>query len=120
MNPTDPTSYHTASNLSFVFKVIERLAADRFNVRTGLFNLLPTGRSAYRQFRGSLEAWAVQWLGHWPLMQRIRGSIPRSPSTLKEIFLWPLRTAQLVNWHGDGLGPENLDSFPSVPLDSVL
>ena len=47
----------------------------------------------------ALEACAVQWLGHWSLVQRVRGSIPRSPSTLRETFIGPLRTAQLVHWY---------------------
>ena len=31
-----------------------------------------------------LEACVVQLLGHWPLVQRVRCSIPRSPSTFRD------------------------------------
>ena len=50
MDQIDPKSYHPVSNISFVSKIIERLAANRFNVCTGLFNLLPAQQSAYQQF----------------------------------------------------------------------
>ena len=51
------------------------------------------------RLRHAMTFWAVQWLGHWPLMQRVRGLILLSPSTFREIFLGPLRTVQLVNWY---------------------
>ena len=44
------------SNLSFVSKIVERLAANRFNAHTGLFNLLPARQSAYRQFHSTETA----------------------------------------------------------------
>ena len=40
----------------------------------------------------------AQLLGHWLLVQRVRGSNPRSPSTFRDLFIGPLRTARLVNW----------------------
>ena len=50
-----------------------------------------------------LEASVAQWLVHWLLVLRVPGSIPRSPSTFRDLFLGPLRTTQLVHLHRVGL-----------------
>ena len=54
----DLKSYHPVSNLSFVSKIIERLAANKFNVHSGLFNLLQRDN----QHTGSFIQWRLQSL----------------------------------------------------------
>ena len=50
-DPTDLKSYRAVSRLSFFLsKVIKKLVENRFNVRSGLFNLLSARQSTYRQF----------------------------------------------------------------------
>lgn len=56
MNPNNPKSYRSVSNLSFVSKVIDRFAANRFNAQTGLFNLLPAQQSAHWYFQSTKSA----------------------------------------------------------------
>ena len=59
MDPTDPKSYLQMSNLILVSKVIEALAANKFNVHTGPFNLLTARQPAYRQLHSTETAVTV-------------------------------------------------------------
>ena len=81
--------------------------AQRSDVRPTSTAVFVTGPAQLR------SAWAVQWLGHWPLVQRVWGSIPRSPSTFRDLFIVHLRTARSVHWYWVGLRHGNLGSFPS-------
>ena len=47
LDPADLKSYRPISNVSFISKLIERIAVNRFNVHANLFQLLPVHQSAY-------------------------------------------------------------------------
>ena len=48
MDPFDPKSWRPISNLSFLSKLVERVAVSRLNEHLGRYNLLPSRQSAYR------------------------------------------------------------------------
>ena len=56
---------------------------------------------------------AAKWLGLWLLVLMFRGSIPRSPSTFRDLFLGPLHMTQLVHLYRVCLVPINVGSFPA-------
>ena len=60
-----------------------------------------------------LGASVAQWLSQWLLVLRVRGSILRSPSTFRDLFLGPLRTTQLLHLYHVGLVSINVGSFPA-------
>ena len=47
------------SNITFISKLIERIALNRFSVHAGLFKLLPARQSAYRRFHSTGTAVAI-------------------------------------------------------------
>ena len=47
------------SNITFISKLIERIALIRFSVHSGLFKLLPARQSAYRRFHSTETAVAI-------------------------------------------------------------
>ena len=57
--PVDLKSYRPISNISFISKLVERIAANRFNVRVNLYQLLPVHQSAYRQSHSTETASTV-------------------------------------------------------------
>ena len=50
LDPLDIKSYRPISNLSFISKVVERLAVNRFSDHTSQHNFLPERQSAYRRY----------------------------------------------------------------------
>ena len=59
LDPTDLKSYRPVSNITFISKLIERIALNRFSVHSGLFKLLPARQSAYRRFHSTETAAAI-------------------------------------------------------------
>ena len=59
LDPTDMKSYRPVSNITFISKFVERIAASRFNSHAGLFKLLPACQSAYRRFHSTETAVAI-------------------------------------------------------------
>ena len=56
LDPTDLTSFRPILNLSFISKLIERAATNRFTARASLFQLLPVHHSACRKFHSTETA----------------------------------------------------------------
>ena len=52
-------SYRPVSNITFILKLIERIALNRFSVHSGLFKLLPARQLAYRRFHSTKTAVAI-------------------------------------------------------------
>ena len=48
-DPTDMKSYTPVSYITFISKLVERIAASHFNSHAGLLKLLPARQSAYRR-----------------------------------------------------------------------
>ena len=59
LDSTDLKSYRPVSNITFISKLIERIALNRFSVHSVLFKLLPARQSAYRQFHSTETAVAI-------------------------------------------------------------
>ena len=59
LDPIDPKSYRPVSNITFISKLIERIALNRFSLHSGLFKLLPSRQSAYRRFHSTETASAI-------------------------------------------------------------
>ena len=57
--PSLDPSYRPVSNITFISKLVERIAASRFNSHAGLFKLLPARQSAYRRFHSTETAVAI-------------------------------------------------------------
>ena len=47
------------SNITFISKLIERIALNRFSMHSGLFKLLQARQSAYRRFHSTETAVAI-------------------------------------------------------------
>ena len=58
-DPVDLESYRPISNISFISKLIERIAVNRFNVHANLFQLLSVHQSGYRQSHSTETAVTV-------------------------------------------------------------
>ena len=71
------------------------------------------------QYGGQYEALAIQWLGHWPLVQRDRGSIPDRPAR-SEINFSGLYVRRWFTGIQLVLGLTTWVHFLPVPLDSVI
>ena len=56
LEPLDIKSYRPISNLSFISKVVERLAVNRFSDHAFQHNLLPERQSAYRRYHSTETA----------------------------------------------------------------
>ena len=59
LDQTDLMFYRPVSNITFILKLIERIALNRFSVHSGLFKLLPARQSAYRRFHSTKTAVAI-------------------------------------------------------------
>ena len=59
LDPTDLKSYRPVSNITFILKLIERIALNRLSVHSGLFRLLPARQLAYRRFHSTDSAVAI-------------------------------------------------------------
>ena len=59
LDPADLKSYRPISNISFISKLIERIAVNRFNVYANSFQLLLVHQSAYRQSHSTETAVTV-------------------------------------------------------------
>ena len=53
LDPLDIRSYRPISNLSFISKVVERLAVNRFSDHASQHNLLPERQYAYRRYHST-------------------------------------------------------------------
>ena len=59
LDPMDMKSYRPVSNITFISKLVERIAASHFNSHAGLFKLLPARQSAYRRCHSTETAVAI-------------------------------------------------------------
>ena len=59
LDPADLKSYRSISNISFISKLIKRIAVNRFHVHANLYQLLPVHQSAYRQSHSTETAVTV-------------------------------------------------------------
>ena len=59
LDPMDMMSYRPLSNITFISKLVERIAVSCFNSHAGLFKLLPARQSAYRRFHSIETAVAI-------------------------------------------------------------
>ena len=59
LDPTDLKSYRSVSSITFIAKLIQRIALNRFSVHSGLFKLLTARQSVYRRFHSTETAVAI-------------------------------------------------------------
>ena len=71
-------------------------------------------------FPVAIEAWAVQWLGHWPLVQMVRGSIPDRPARSEINFSGLYVRRSWLNGTELVLDPTIWVHFLPVPFDCVI
>jgi len=56
LNPDDLNSFHPISNLTFLSKIIERIATKQFTLHADQNELFPARQSAYRRFHSTESA----------------------------------------------------------------